>query len=94
MTKSSGRSKPIYRFVFAEAAKRDIDKLPPAIRRAVGLMLKQYMDCGDPLRFAKPVIDSKIGTYRFRVGDYRATFDAEGREIIVLRVRNRRDIYR
>jgi len=38
--------------------------------------------------------DPRIGTYRFRVGDYRVIFDVEGNEIIVLRVGHRREIYK
>ena len=94
MTKSSGNSKPIYHYVFTAVAKKDIDKLPPVVKKAVGLKLKEYFDSGDPLHFAKRLIDSKIGMYRFRVGDYRVAFDVEGESITVLRVRNRREIYK
>ncbi|MBC8254135.1 MAG: type II toxin-antitoxin system RelE/ParE family toxin [Ardenticatenia bacterium] len=38
--------------------------------------------------------DSKLGTYRFRVGDYRVIFDVEDDKVIILRVGHRRDIYR
>lgn len=93
MTKSSGNSKPAYRYVFTPAAKKDLDKLPPSIKRTVGLKLKEYLDSGDPLHFAKRLIDLKIGTYRFRVGDYRVAFDVEGERITILRLRNRREIY-
>lgn len=94
MMKSSGSFKPTYKYIFSGAARKDIDRLPMAIKRALGLKLKDYLDSGDPLHFAKRLVDSKIGTHRFRVGDYRVTFDVENEEIIILRVRNRRDIYR
>ncbi len=38
--------------------------------------------------------DSSLGSYRFRVGDYRVIFDLEGEEIVVLRVGHRKEIYR
>jgi mRNA interferase RelE/StbE len=38
--------------------------------------------------------DPEIGTYRFRIGDYRVIFDLEGNDVIVLRVRHRKEIYR
>jgi mRNA interferase RelE/StbE len=94
MMKSLGSSKANYQYVITATAKRDIDRLAPAIKRAIGLKLKEFLDSGDPLHFAKRLIDSKIGTFRFRVGDYRVTFDLEGENIVVLRVRNRRDIYK
>ncbi len=37
----------------------------------------------------KPIFelsDPAIGTYRFRIGDYRMIFDMEGNDIVVLRV--------
>ncbi|MCK4791223.1 MAG: type II toxin-antitoxin system RelE/ParE family toxin [Desulfobacteraceae bacterium] len=40
------------------------------------------------------LFDPALGTYRFRIGDYRVIFDIEGEEIVVLRVGHRKDIYR
>ncbi len=37
---------------------------------------------------------SELGTYRFRMGDYRVIFDVDDNKIVVLRVGQRRDIYR
>jgi len=48
----------------------------------------------DPLRHAEKLTQSKLGSYRFRIGDYRVVFDLEGDEIIVLRVGHRREIYK
>jgi len=39
-------------------------------------------------------MDPALGTYRFRIGDYRVIFDIEGKDIVALRVGHRRDIYR
>jgi len=48
---------------------------------------------GIPLKYAEKMIDPRLGTSRFRIGDYRFVFDLEGNEIIVLRVGHRKDIY-
>jgi mRNA interferase RelE/StbE len=40
------------------------------------------------------LISHKIGTYRFRIGDYRAIFDIDGENIVILRIGHRRDIYK
>jgi mRNA interferase RelE/StbE len=48
----------------------------------------------DPLRHAEKLTQSKLGSYRFRIGDYRVIFDLEGEEIVVLRVGHRREIYK
>jgi mRNA interferase RelE/StbE len=48
----------------------------------------------DPLIHAEKLIDSRFGTYRFRVGAYRVIFDLEGNDLVVLRVGHRKEIYR
>ncbi|MEA3360583.1 MAG: type II toxin-antitoxin system RelE/ParE family toxin [Thermodesulfobacteriota bacterium] len=48
----------------------------------------------DPHRYSETLRDTKLGTYRFRIGDYRVIFDLEGSEIVVLHVGHRRDIYK
>ena len=47
-----------------------------------------------PSTIAERLTESELGSYRFRVGDYRVIFDLEGDEIVVLRVGHRREIYR
>jgi len=56
------------------------------------LPIKRYGE--EPLKYASKLTDPRLGTYRFRIGDYRVIFDLEGEEIVVLRVGHRRDIYR
>ena len=48
----------------------------------------------NPLAHAEPLKQSELGSYRFRIGDYRVVFDLKGQEIIVLRVGHRREIYK
>ena len=52
----------------------------------------RYKD--DPLKYARKLIDPKLGGYRFRIGDYRVVFDIENDEIVVLRIGHRKEIYR
>jgi mRNA interferase RelE/StbE len=47
-----------------------------------------------PLDFAETLKSSDLGTYRFRIGDYRVIFDIEGNDVVVLRVGHRREIYK
>jgi mRNA interferase RelE/StbE len=48
----------------------------------------------DPLKHAERLTQPQIGSFRFRIGDYRVVFDLEGAEIVVLRVGHRREIYK
>ena len=81
-----------YKIVFTKRAMRDISKLEPEIKEKIGDALKRYGE--DPLNHAMKMVDPSLGSYRFRIGDYRVIFDIEGDEIIVLRVGHRKEIYR
>jgi mRNA interferase RelE/StbE len=82
----------MYRLVYTSRAERDIKKLPPDIKRRIGQTLLRYKKA--PHDYSETLADTKLGTYRFRIGDYGVIFDIDGSEIIVLRVGHRRDIYR
>ncbi|NUN98684.1 MAG: type II toxin-antitoxin system RelE/ParE family toxin [Candidatus Omnitrophica bacterium] len=47
-----------------------------------------------PLKHARKLSNSSIGTYRYRIGNYRVIFDLADRDVVVLRVGHRREIYR
>ncbi len=81
-----------YRLVYTQRATKDIQGLDPDIRKRIGKTLKRYEE--NPLNFAEKLTDPRLGTYRFRIGDYRVIFDIEGDEIVILRIGHRRDIYR
>ena len=81
-----------YEIIFTIKAAKDISKLEPEIKEKIGDALKRYSK--DPLNYARKMVDPSLGSYRFRIGDYRVIFDIEGNEIIVLRVGHRKEIYR
>ncbi|MEA3506785.1 MAG: type II toxin-antitoxin system RelE/ParE family toxin [Elusimicrobiota bacterium] len=35
-----------------------------------------------------------MGTYRYRIGDYRIIFDIEDKKAVVLRIMYRKDVYK
>lgn len=81
-----------YKLVYTERAARDIRKLDIVVRKRLKKALETLRE--KPLEHSTKLIDPKIGEYRFRVGDHRAIFDVIGRDIVVLRVGHRRDIYK
>ncbi len=81
-----------YQLVYTTRAVRDIRKLDDSVKRRLKLALERYAET--PLQFAQRLTDSKLGTYRFRVGDYRVIFDVEDDKVIILRAGHRQDIYR
>ena len=81
-----------YKIVFTRRATKDISKLEPEVKERIGNALKRYSE--NPLSHARKMVDPSLGSYRFRIGDYRIIFDLEGDELIVLRVGHRKEIYR
>jgi mRNA interferase RelE/StbE len=77
---------------FAPGAWRAWRKLPQAVQDRLKARLVVYAN--DPLQHAVKLTDAPIGTYRFRVGDYRIVFDIVNEEIVVLAVGHRKEIYR
>jgi mRNA interferase RelE/StbE len=81
-----------FSLVYTKRAIRDIRKLDESIKLRVGKALLRFRE--DPMKYAEKITDTRLGQYRFRIGDYRVVFDLEGNEIVVLRVGHRRDIYK
>jgi mRNA interferase RelE/StbE len=81
-----------YQLLYTKRAAKDIRKLDPEEKQRIGKALLRYAE--DPLKFAERLTDPKLGTYRFRVGDFRVVFDLHENEIVVLRVGHRGEIYR
>jgi len=81
-----------YNLVYTNRADKDIQKLPPEIKKRIGKTLLRYKH--DPHKYSETLRDSKLGSYRFRIGDYRVIFDIEGSDLVVLRAGHRRDIYK
>jgi len=81
-----------YTLIYTQRAERDIAGLDSQTKERIGKTLLRYKE--EPLRYAEKLSDPILGTYRFRIGDYRVIFDIEENEIVVLRVGHRREIYR
>ena len=81
-----------YRLLYTRRAVRDIERLDPKTKDRIGKTLLRYEK--DPVRHAEKLTQSALGSYRFRIGDYRVVFDLEGEKIVVLRVGHRREIYK
>ncbi len=81
-----------FRLVYTNRAVKDIASLNPQTKERIKEALERYSEA--PRNYAKRMVDPVLGTYRFRIGDYRVIFDIEGNDIVVLRIGHRRDIYR
>ena len=81
-----------YRLVYTRRAVKDIEKLDWSVTQRIGKTLLRYES--DPIKYAEKLTDPALGTYRFRIGDYRVIFDLQGSDIVVLRVGHRRELYK
>ena len=73
---------------------QDLKKLPKPVSRMIVEKLGFFASQKNPLSYAKRLTNMDIGSYRFRIGDYRAIIDVHKTKIIVLRIGNRKNIYR
>ena len=83
-----------YALLYKRTAAKEIQKLPPQIKKRLKLKLEWFVAQDNLLEFAEPLTKSADAQYRFRVGNYRVLFDIEGSNIILLYIQHRREVYR
>ena len=81
-----------YRLVYTKRALGDIEKLDIVVKKQISS--KILLLAKNPLKNAKKLIDFRLGQYRWRIGNYRIIFDIEESNIVVLRIRHRKEIYK
>ena len=82
----------MFSLIYTQRSIRDLRKLDGLTKLRIGKALLRFQE--NPLNYAEKITDPILGSYRFRIGDYRVVFDLQGEEIVVLRVGHRREIYR
>lgn len=81
-----------YKIVYTRQAVKDIRKLDDVAKKRLGSKIESYSK--NPKQYSKKLSDSRLGGYRFRVGNYRVVFDIDGFTLVILRVGHRREIYK
>ena len=82
----------MYTLLYTKTAVKDIEKLDKVAKKRLKKKLEEYQK--DPIKYAKKLTDPRLGTYRWRIGNYRIVFDIDKQNIIILRIGHRREIYR
>ncbi len=82
----------MYKIVLTQRAFQDLDDIDKIYQHRIAEKLKKFSE--DPLKYARKLSIPKIGSYRFRIGDFRVIFDIDGENIVVLRIGHRKSIYR
>lgn len=84
----------MYKIVFRPQAEKELKKFPASLQLQIIRKLKYFLSSADPLHFASSLKDHDLGSYRFRIGDYRVIFDLEEETLVILSVGHRREIYK
>lgn len=84
----------MYAYKFTEVAFQKLSKFPKTIQQRIVKKLDYFCQQTNLTRFAERLINTHIGEYRFRVGEYRIVFDLENNTLIILNIGHRKDIYR
>lgn len=84
----------MFDYQFTKTSLKRFKKLPKDIQIRIIGKLDYFCAQDDPIDFAEPLTKSSLGEYRFRIGDYRVSFDVEDNILVIHDVDNRKDIYR
>lgn len=79
-------------------ARKELEKLDkPEARRIAGFLMKRVALLDDPRSIGQALKGSELGKFwKYRVGDYRIICDIQDKRLVVLvlRIGNRREVYR
>ncbi len=83
-----------YTLLYTRSAYKDIQKLDIIVKKKIKKKIEEYAI--NPIGHAKKLTNSYMGTYRWRVGNYRIVFDIDidKDKIVILRAGHRREIYK
>ncbi len=81
-------------YILTPSAVQSLKKLHVADRKRIFEKLDFFFTTENPLSFAKHLHESELGSYRFRVGDFRIIFDVRNDVADIIMIGNRKDIYK
>ncbi len=77
---------------FSEKAAKEFRKLEKHVQKRIVEKLTEYA-ANENLSEAKKLAHPSLGQWRYRIGDYRIIFDLSGKEMQVLKVAHRSEVY-
>ena len=87
-----------WRVEFSPAADRELDKLDPQhAKRILKFLFERIAALDDPRSIGEALKGSSLGAFwKYRVGDYRivCAIEDDALRVLVVRVGNRREVYR
>ncbi len=86
-----------YKIQLTLKAKKDFLSLDINVQKRIVQKLRFYISEKNCLEYAKKLKNPRLGTYRFRIGDYRIIFDVNKRGkisiLLILKIKHRKDVY-
>lgn len=82
----------MYKIFLTQRALKDLESIDKKTRNRIAMKLKKLAQ--EPLEQARKLTNPEIGTYRFRIGDYRVIFDLDNESVVILRIGHRKNIYK
>jgi len=82
----------MYDVVLTQRALKDLENLDRGMQNRIATKLKEYAK--DPIKYSRKLMYHKIGSYRFRIGDYRVIFDIDDNKAVILRIGHRKSVYK
>lgn len=87
----------MHQVIYTTGAREDLNNFDRGTAKRIVKKIHFLSLQNNPLIFAKRLTNPKLGQYRFRIGDYRALFDADKKGriyiLMILRIKHRKDIY-
>ena len=81
-----------YKLVYTKNAFKDIKKLDPVVKKRIKKKVEFYSR--KPVIYGKRLLKRFLGCYNWRIGNYRIIFDIKGKNIIILRIGHRKEVYK
>lgn len=81
-----------HKLFYTRSAVKDIRRLDSVVKKKIKQRIETYSK--NPHFYARKLHDSRIGNYRWRIGDYRVVFDMDNKNIVILKIRHRKEVYK
>lgn len=81
-----------YQALYTKSAFNDIQQLDVVTKKRLKKKIEKYLE--NPLLHAKRLINTSLGEYRWRIGNYRVIFDLKKNVVVVLKIGHRKEIYK
>lgn len=78
---------------YTHKAARQLQDLPHSVQKRIIQKMRFYVMQENPIKFARRLTDNREGEFRFRIGDYRVTFDVVRDVLYVLKIGKRDVVY-